>query len=32
MRVIEDMYSNKRVEVADNAPVQRGEPGYMPDI
>lgn len=32
MRVIEDVYTNRKVEVADNTPVQRGEPGYMPAI
>lgn len=32
MRVIESMYSDKKVEVDDKAPVQRGEPGYLPPI
>lgn len=32
MRVIESMYSDKKVEVADNAPLQRGETGYLPPI
>lgn len=32
MRVIESAYSDKKIEVASNAPVQRGEVGYMVPI
>ena len=32
MRVIQNVYSNQKMEVDDKAPVQPGEPGYMPAI
>lgn len=32
MRTIENQYSGKNTQVPDNAPVQRGEPGYMAPI
>ena len=32
MRVIESAYSDKKIEVPNNAPVQRGEMGYHAPI
>jgi len=32
MRLIHSVYSDKKIEVPDNAPVQRGEPGYLEPI